>query len=166
MTRTALTIYLADSSPDALPPTPVLIDEEYFVRSGLDERNGTLLVGFSPRKALAVSIWAHQAARTPAAAIGMQPSFIVDGHVWRHPLLVASITVRDQGGIRVEITNTADHTTTTSYNGDDETVAARVAAAWGNRPGFTANVVKRTTNITALPKRAVSSALDTESLEN
>jgi len=124
-------------------------------------------VGFSPRKALAVSVWAHQAIRNPVAATGLQPSFILDGHVWRHPLLVASITVRDQGSVRVEITNTADHSTTTPYSGDDEEVAQRVAAAWGNRPGFTASVIKRPTNITTLPQRhELTQALDTGSLEN
>ena len=167
MTRTALTIYLSDPAPDALPPTPILIDEDYYVRAGLDERNGARLVGFSPRKALAVTVWAHQAIRNPAAATGLQPSFILDGHVWRHPLLVASITVRDQGSVRVVITNTVDHSTTTPYSGDDEAVAQRVAAAWGNRPGFTASVVKRPTNITALPQRTETSpARDTGFLEN
>lgn len=167
MTRTALTIYLTDPAPDALPPTPILIDDDYFVRAGLDERNGARLVGFSPRKALAVSVWAHQAVRNPAAAAGLQPSFILDGHVWRHPLLVASITVRDQGSVRVVITNTTDHSTTTPYSGDDEEVAERVAAAWGSQPGFSARVVKRPSNVTALPSRPETTPTsDTGSLEN
>lgn len=167
MTRTALTIYLADPSPDAIPPTPILIDEDYYVRAGLDERNGARLVGFSPRKAIAVSIWAHQAIRNPVTATGLQPSFILDGHVWRHPLLVASLTVRDQGSVRVEITNSADHTTTTPYSGDDEAVAERVAAAWGALPGFTASVVKRSSNVTTLPQRSgTPSTLEIGSLEN
>lgn len=167
MTRTALTIYLVDPSPDALPPTPILIDEDYYVRAGLDERNGARLVGFSPRNAIAVSVWAHQAIRNPAAAIGLQPSFILEGHVWRHPLLVASLTVRDQGSVRVVITNTADHSTTTPYSGDDQAVAERVAAAWGALPGFTAGVVKRPSTVTTLPQRtSTPSTLDTGSLEN
>jgi hypothetical protein len=153
MTRTALTIYLADPAPDALPPSPILVDDEFYVRAGLDERNGARLVGFSPRGALAVTVWVHQALRAPAAATGLQPSFILDGHVWRHPLLVANITVRDQGRIRVEITDTRTNTTTTPYSGDDQAVADRVAAAWGSRPGFIARILARRSNITALPHR-------------
>lgn len=168
MTRTALTIYLTDSKPDALPPTPILVDEEFFVRSGLDERNGARLVGFSPRNALAVTVWAHQALRAPSAVVGLQPNFILDGRVWRHPLLVANLTVRDQGRISVEITDTRDHSTTTPYSGDDEQVAERVAAAWGSRAGFTARIVTRRTTITTLPVRSAADVLpaDTSSQEN
>ena len=40
MTRTALTIYLEQTDPMALSPSPILIDEHFFVRSGLDHRVG------------------------------------------------------------------------------------------------------------------------------
>lgn len=138
--RTALTIYLAGDVRDTLPPAPILVDEHYFVRSGLD-RAGARLIGFSPVGSLAITVWSHEAVRTPELARGLQPNFIVTGNVWRHPRTASDVTVRETGDtVQVVITRTSTGDRYRPYLGDDPDVAARIASAWGTNPGYTATV--------------------------
>lgn len=139
-TRTALTIYLATDPRDVIPPAPILVDEHYFVRTGLD-RPGARLIGFSPYATLPITVWSHEALRTPEKARGLQPNFIVAGNVWRHPRTVADVTVRHAGDVvQVVITKTSTGARYRPYLGDDPDVAERIASAWGSNPGYTATV--------------------------
>ena len=95
-TRTALTIYLATDLRDLVPPAPILVDEHYSVRSGLD-RPSARLIGFSPVGSLAITVWSHEALRAPERARGLQPNFIAAGNVWRHPRTTADVSCATPG---------------------------------------------------------------------
>jgi hypothetical protein len=62
--RTRLTIYPAHDEQTLLPPAPILVDEHYFVRSGLEQLPARL-IGFSPAGALAITAWVHDVFRSP-----------------------------------------------------------------------------------------------------
>lgn len=137
--RTLLTIYLAPTPGDPLPPEPILVGNLYLVHAGLDQPSR--LMGFSAPGQIPIALWAHDALRTPEKARGLHPHFIVRGRVWRHPLTVDAITVRDNSDIvQVVITHTSTRKSYRPYVGDDRDRAERIAAAWGNNPHYTADV--------------------------
>lgn len=139
MPRTALTIYLAHNERTALPPAPILVDEHFFVRSGLDQP-GARLIGFSAPGQIAVTVWGHHALQEPESTRALQPTFLIAGRVWRHPIAVADLTVRQSAGvIQVVITGPAGKRYR-PYLGDDPAVADRIATSWGSQPGYTATI--------------------------
>lgn len=99
MTRTALTIYLEQTDPMALSPSPILIDEHFFVRSGLD-RDGARLIGFSPIGQISITVWESDVMTNPESVRDLQANFLIAGRVWRHPLRTAEVTVRKTAGRR------------------------------------------------------------------
>ncbi|WP_300591059.1 hypothetical protein, partial [Microbacterium sp.] len=92
--RTSLTIYPAHDEQTLLPPTPILVDEHYFVRAGLEQLPARL-IGFSPAGALAITAWVHDVFRAPELARDLYPTFIIAGRVQAYPIPAARVTVRE-----------------------------------------------------------------------
>lgn len=137
--RTLLTIYLTPTTSDPRLPAPILVGNLYLVHSGLDQPSR--LMGFSAPGEIPIALWAHDALRTPEKARGLHPHFIIRGRVWRHPLTVDALTVRDNSDvIQVVITHTASGKSYRPYVGDDADRAKRIATSWGNNPHYTAVV--------------------------
>lgn len=139
MTRTALTIYLEQTDPMALPPSPILIDEHFFVRSGLD-RDGARLIGFSPADQISITVWERDVMTNPDSARGLRPNFLIAGRVWRHPLRTAEVTIRKTTGVVQVVITGPTGKRYRPYLGDDPDVAERIANSWGAQPGYTATV--------------------------
>lgn len=139
MTRTALTIYLERADPMALPPSPILIDEHFFVRSGL-EREGARLIGFSPVGQISITVWERDVMTAPDSVRGLQANFLIAGRVWRHPMPTAEVTVRKTTGVVQVVITGPSGKRYRPYLGDDPDVAERIANSWGTQPGYTATV--------------------------
>lgn len=140
-THTAITLYLANVEQTLVPPAPILIDEHFFVRSPA-ELEGARLIAFSPANGFPIALWQHQLLEVPDQVPGLYANFISRAKVWRHPLPVSAVTIRqDPGHVQVVITNTRTGKRYRPYSGNDPHVADRVATAWGGRPDYTADVI-------------------------
>ena len=139
MTRTALTIYLEQTDPMALPPSPILIDEHFFVRSGLD-RDGARLIGFSPTGQISITVWGRDVMTNPESVRDLQANFLIAGRVWRHPLRTAEVTIRKTTGVIQVVITGPTGKRYRPYLGDDPDVAERIANSWGAQPGYIATV--------------------------
>lgn len=139
-THTAITLYLANIEQRIVPPAPILIDEHFFVRSPA-ELEGARLIAFSPANGFPIALWQHQVLEVPDQVPGLYANFITHAKVWRHPLPISAVTIReDPGSIEVVITNTRTGKRYRPYLGNDPHVAQRVATAWGDRPNYAADI--------------------------
>jgi hypothetical protein len=139
-THTAITLYLANVEQTIVPPAPILIDEHFFVRSPA-ELEGARLIAFSPADGFPIALWQHQVLEVPDQVPGLHANFISRAKVWRHPLPVSAITIRQTpGNVQVVITDMRTGKRYRPYLGNDSQVATRVASAWGRSPDFTADI--------------------------
>lgn len=139
-THTAITLYLTNVEQTIVPPAPILIDEHFFVRSPA-ELEGARLIAFSPADGFPIALWQHQVLEVPDQVPGLYANFISRAKVWRHPLPVSAITIRQTpGNVQVVITDIRTGKRYRPYLGNDSQVATRVASAWGRSPDFTADI--------------------------
>ena len=137
--RTSLTIYPAHDERSLHPPAPILVDEHYFVRSGLEQLPARL-IGFSPAGAIAITAWVHDVFRPPELARDLYPTFIIAGRVHAHPIPAARVTVREPSGVVQVVITDPRGKRYRPYLGEDRDVADRIAAAWGSHRGYSATV--------------------------
>ena len=137
--RTSLTIYPAHDERSLHPPAPILVDEHYFVRSGLEQLPARL-IGFSPAGAIAITAWVHDVFRSPELARDLYPTFIIAGRVHAHPIPAARVTVREPSGVVQVVITDPRGKRYRPYLGEDRDVADRIAAAWGSHRGYSATV--------------------------
>lgn len=137
--RTSLTIYPTHDEQTLLPPTPILVDEHYFVRAGLEQLPARL-IGFSPAGTLAITAWVHDVIRTPELARDLYPTFIIAGRVQAYPIPAARVTVREPSGVVQVVITDPRGKRYRPYLGEDRDIADRIAAAWGSHRGYSATV--------------------------
>lgn len=92
--RTAYTVYLARSADALIDPPPLLVGADHIVSSGMPRRILPKLLGFADPTSGVIGTWAREISGDPTAAVGTRPVMLVDGRVWRHPGIVAAVTVR------------------------------------------------------------------------
>lgn len=92
--RTAYTVYLMQPADAIIEPPPLLVDADHVVNSGMPRRVLPKLLGFADPTSGIIGTWAREISADPTAAVGTRPVMLVDGRVWRHPGIVAAVTVR------------------------------------------------------------------------
>lgn len=92
--RTAYTVYLTQPADAIIEPPPLLVDADHVVNSGMPRRVLPKLLGFADPTSGIIGTWAREISADPTAAVGTRPVMLVDGRVWRHPGIVAAVTVR------------------------------------------------------------------------
>lgn len=92
--RTAYTVYLTRPADALIEPPPLLVGADHIVSSGMPKRSLPKLLGFADPSSGVIGTWAREIPADPTAAVGTRPVLLVDGRVWRHPGIVAAVTVR------------------------------------------------------------------------
>lgn len=92
--RTEYTVYLTQPANAIVEPPPLLVGADHIVSSGMPHRTLPKLLGFADPTSGIIGTWAREIAADPTAAVGTRPVMLVDGRVWRHPGIVAAVTVR------------------------------------------------------------------------